>query len=325
MISTNTSNKGCGVKDRIEIDETDARILGILLEDSRTSLTEIAKNCKITVGAIRMRVLRLKTLGIIKAAIMLVNPHSLGYNCVADIGITTAVEDEIEVAEFLRSKLYNAHVVGRFIKYNVFAVVVLNNMQELVAIVEDLEANPKVKRVESMIWVEAVHLEHMDNLTLKPDFESVVKNNEKGRLDSSNVICIEEMPMDEVDRQIAKILSESASVAFSKIAGQLKISTGNVIRRYRRLRGTVLTHATIVVDLKKLGYCAFAFMFIKVANRGKMPEIYSQLLQIPNMAVAVRLLGPYDLNVDLFVRDFEELFEATEQIRRIQGIELTDT
>jgi DNA-binding Lrp family transcriptional regulator len=313
--------KGSKLGDRVRIDETDARILSTLLVESRTSLTEIGKNCRITPSAVRMRILRLKRRGIIKGEIMLVNPHSLGYKCIANLGITTAVENESEVTEFLKSKLYRAVGFGFLPKYNVFAVVALNNMQELATIIEDLETNPKVKRVETMIWAEAVHMEHFENLA----FEPVRKNVEKVSFKAPKAMSIEEAQIDDIDRQIARILSPNARIPFNRIADQLGISTKNVIQRYRKLKGTVLTHATINVDLRKLGYCAFAFMFIKVANRGKMPEIYSKLLQIPNMAVAVRLLGHYDLNVDLFVRDFEELFEATEQIRRIPGIELTDT
>ena len=312
---------GSKLRNKVKIDETDARILKTLLSESRTSLTEIGKNCQITPGAVRMRILRLKKLGLIKGEIMLVNPHSLGYKCIANLGITTAVGNENEVTEFLKGKLQTAVVFGSLPKYSVFAVVVLNNMQELAAIIEDLEAYPKVKRVESMIWAEAVHMEHFENLA----FEPVGRIVEKDSFKAPKAVSIEEVQIDEIDRQIARILSRNARMSFNRIAAQLGISTKNVIQRYRKLRGTVLTHSTINVDLRKLGYCAFAFIFIKVANRGKMPEIYSQLLRIPNMAVAVRLLGPYDLNVDLFVRDFEELFEATEQIRRIPGIELTDT
>jgi DNA-binding Lrp family transcriptional regulator len=268
-----------------------------------------------------MRILRLKKAGVIKGEITLVNPHSLGYKYVVDLGITTAVENEAEVAEFVKSRFYRPVVFGFLPKYSIFTILVMNSMQELAAIIEDLEANPKVKRVEALIWAEAAHLEHMENLCFRPEEYAEGKRN----IIWSSVVNVEEVKMDELDRKIAKILSQSARMPFNRIANRLGISTKNVIQRYNRLKGSVLTHSTILVDLTKLGYVAFAFVFIKVANRGKMPEIYSQLLQIPNMVVALRLLGHYDLNVDLFVKSFEELFEASEKIRRIPGIEVVDT
>ena len=312
---------GNKLKDQARIDETDATILKMLLIDSRTSLTKIAKTCKITVGAVRMRIKRLKKRGIIKSEVMLVNPHSLGYKCVVDLGITTPVEYEKEVTDFLREKLSRANVIGPFAKYNVFAVAPLKSIHELAGLVENLESHPHVKRVETMIWAEAVRMEHMEKLIIEP----FKKDSIRQKIESANAISLEEVKIDEIDRQIAKTLSQNARMSFNKIAEQLEISTKNVIKRYNRLRGTVLTHSTILVDLKKLGFNAFAFLFIKVANRSKMPDIFAQILQIPNMVVAFRLIGNYDLTATVFLKNFGELFEATDQLRKIPGIDLIDT
>jgi Lrp/AsnC family transcriptional regulator, regulator for asnA, asnC and gidA len=313
--------KGNDLKEQTRIDETDAIILKTLLVDSRTSLTEISKSCKITVGAVRMRIMRLKKDGVIKGEVVLVNPHSLGYKCVVDLGIKTSVEHEKEVADFLRAKLNKANVVGAFAKYNVFAVAPLKDIHELAGLVENLESHPHVKHVESMIWAEAVRMEHMERLVIKP-----LKNDlEKSNLKKVNAISLEEVELDEIDRQIAKMVSQNARMSFNRIAKQLGISTKNVIKRYNRLKGSVLTSSTIVVNLKKLGFNAFAFLFIKVTNRSKMPDIYAQILQVPNAVVAFRLLGHYDLTATIFLESFGELFEATEQVRKIPGIDFIDT
>lgn len=303
----------------MKTDQTDATILKTLLLESRTSLTDLAKKCKITPAAVRMRILRLKKAGVINGEITLVNPHALGYKYVVGLGITTAIENESEVKEFIKSRSDRPLTFGFLPKYNLFTVLVMNTMQELAAMIEALEANPKIKRVETMIWAEAAHLEHFENLCLSPS-----DSMEKRSPGWSSVVNVEEVKMDETDRKICRILANNARLPFKRIADQLGISTKNVIQRYNRLKGPVLTQSTVLVDLSKLGYVAFAFIFIRVANRGKMPEIYQKLLEIPNMVVALRLLGHYDINVDLFVRNFEDLFEATEKVRRIPGIEVVD-
>ncbi|MBM4400836.1 MAG: winged helix-turn-helix transcriptional regulator, partial [Crenarchaeota archaeon] len=94
-----------------KIDEIDAKILRTLLKESRTSFTEIAKDCKISVGAVRMRYKRLWKEGVINGEVMLVNPHSLGYKYISDLGITTAVENEKEVIKFLTHKPYISQMV----------------------------------------------------------------------------------------------------------------------------------------------------------------------------------------------------------------------
>jgi Lrp/AsnC family transcriptional regulator for asnA, asnC and gidA len=88
------------------IDEIDAKILRILLLESRTSFTDIAAECKITVTAVRMRYKRLWRDGVINGEKMLVNPHCLGYPYIADLGMVASVENEEEVKKLLESKPY---------------------------------------------------------------------------------------------------------------------------------------------------------------------------------------------------------------------------
>ena len=85
-----------------------------------------------------------------------------------------------------------------------------------------------------------------------------------------------------------------------------------------------MTLSTIALDLDKLGYKALAHLYIKVSNRSKIPEIYSQLLQIPNLIVIIRFIGSYDLYSAIALEDFEKMFEAYEKIRTINGIETTE-
>ena len=104
--------------DRIKIGEIDAKILRILLSESRTSFTAIAVECKITVTAVRMRYKRLWKEGVINGEKMLVNPHCLGYRHIVDLGIINAAEDEKEVAKFLESKPYISELVSPLGKFN---------------------------------------------------------------------------------------------------------------------------------------------------------------------------------------------------------------
>jgi len=323
------SKKGSKLQKRTRIDETDAKILKILLKESRTSFTEIAKNCKISVGAVRMRYKRLWKEGVIKGEVMLVNPHSLGYKYISDLGITTAVENEKEVIKFLMRKPYISQIAGPLGKYNIWAKVALYDTDNLTEILEDIETSPHIKHVDALIWVEAINIEYPENLIINPlntDNKQKTANNEQKTIQRipANNAQKTRIQIDETDRKIAIILSQNSRTPFRKIAQQLKISPKNVIQRYKRLRENVLTLSTITVDLNKLGYEAMASVFVKAANRSKMSEIHAQMLQIPNLIVSIRLIGAYDLYTAIVLRDFKELFNAQEQIRRIKHIEKTD-
>lgn len=303
---------------QVKIDIKDAKILKILLNDSRTSFTQIAKECQITVGAVRARYTKLKQEGIIKAEIMQINPRSLGYNCVADLGIITAFEDEKEVAEFLKSKSFMPSVYSAYYgKYNLATIIVLPNVEKLTRILELISVNQKIKRIDAQIWTETKNIDYPENLIIKPLIE-------KGKKISQATIEDGDVHLDEKDRYIIKTLSNNSRTPFSIIAKQLGVSTKNVIEKYMRLKGKVLTFSTISLDLTKLGYKANAHLFIKASRLSKMPQIQEQILQIPNIIYAVRLMGTYDMKALIALEDYENLFDINKQLRKIQGIEQSD-
>jgi DNA-binding Lrp family transcriptional regulator len=235
--------------------------------------------------------------GIVKGEVTLVNPHSLGYQYISDLGITTAVENEKEVMKFLTSKPYISHIAGPLGKYNIWAKVALHDTQDLTEILADIETNPHIKNVDALIWVEAINIEYPENLVINPrntnDKQKPANNEQKPTQKiSTNNTEKTQVQIDETDRKIALILSQNSRTPFRKIAQQLDISTKNVIQRYKRLRENVLTRSTITVDLNKLGYSAMASVFVKAANRSKLPEIHAQLLQIPNFSARARARFP---------------------------------
>ena len=115
-----------------------------------------------------MRYKRLWRDGVINGEKMLVNPHCLGYRHIVDLGITTKVEDEKEVAKFLENKQYISALTGPLGKYNFLGKVALRNLNSLHEAISDLESNQKIKHVDALIWAEAVNVEFPQNLIIKP-------------------------------------------------------------------------------------------------------------------------------------------------------------
>ena len=306
----------------VKIDEIDAKILKILLLESRTSFTAIAKECKITVTAVRMRYKRLWRDGVINGEKMLVNPHCLGYQHIADLGMVIAAENREEVKKFLESRPYIGELIGPLGPYRFWGKVALRDLNKLHDIIEDLESNGNIKHVDALIWAEAVNVEYPQNLIIKPlDCPDTQKIIEQPALTNHNYALLD---LDDVDKRIATILSQNSRTPFKKIAAQLQISSKTVIQRYKKLRENLLTLSTVTINLNKLGYKALGNLFIKVSNRSKMPEICSQLLQIPNMIVIIREMGAYDLYCAVVLEDFEKLFEVYEKIIKIVGIEMAE-
>jgi Lrp/AsnC family transcriptional regulator for asnA, asnC and gidA len=303
---------------KTNIDEIDVVILKKLLNESRTSFTEIAKDCNISIAAVRMRYKHLWKTGIINGETMLVNPYSLGYKYVCLIGMIVTKENEGEAAEFLERKPYIPIIFRDFGKYTFGSQVALRNIDELSKIQQDLEKSLLIKHVDSLILVNNVLIEHPENLIIKP-FSGKIEQ-------EPNPIAFTETEtqIDEKDRKIAKILTQKSRTSFRKIAEQLGVSTKNVIERYKTLRENVLTLSTITVDLNKLGYPAGADLFIKLTNKGMTPEVTTELLKTPNLIVLINYVGIYDLFAYAIFEDFQEYFKMIDRVKRIQGIDQLD-
>jgi Lrp/AsnC family transcriptional regulator for asnA, asnC and gidA len=76
--------------EKIEIDETDKKLLALLQENSETPYVKLAKHLGISSSGVHKRVKRLMRAGVIKKFVALVDPGSLGKKLKAFVGISTS-------------------------------------------------------------------------------------------------------------------------------------------------------------------------------------------------------------------------------------------
>jgi Lrp/AsnC family leucine-responsive transcriptional regulator len=100
----------------MELDDKHWKILGLLQEDARISLTTLARRVGLSVPATSERMKRLEELGVVVAYRALVSPQKVGYTVTALIGITTPQPDKARLLKLLNSKsevLECFHVTGQ--------------------------------------------------------------------------------------------------------------------------------------------------------------------------------------------------------------------
>ena len=83
------------------MDETDTKILEILVKNARTSFLDMAKKLHISESTVRNRVNSLEKNGTIKKYSAIVEPSKLGYGSVALVGIDCKPENFLSVAKRL--------------------------------------------------------------------------------------------------------------------------------------------------------------------------------------------------------------------------------
>jgi Lrp/AsnC family transcriptional regulator for asnA, asnC and gidA len=322
------------VNDRPKIDEIDIKILKALLNDPRTSFAEIAEDCGMSTNTIRMRHKRLKETGVITGATMQINPKFLGYNCIALLNIQTAANEEKSVHEFVKNIPNIIDVFQPIGNYNVHALAVLKSTDELACTVDCIKSNPFVIDVREYIWVDAMRTDHPKNLVIEP-FDGLPHTAEMLPKDENPKPVVSPQPvaeateeshsdesfeLDNVDRAIIAIVSKNADMSFRKIAKKIGISTQSVIRRYNRLRKTVLPYSSITVDIRKLGYIGIALFYLKTSHQHTTSNVFDELLRVPNVIAACKCLGTSDIFAVAPFSDVEQLYEVKQGICKTPGV-----
>jgi len=92
----------------IVLDEKDKMIIDMLMKNSRTPITEIARKLGITDVAVKKRLEKLEREGVILGYTIKINPSKLGYESIAIVGLDVEPEhllkaiDEIKVRDYVK-------------------------------------------------------------------------------------------------------------------------------------------------------------------------------------------------------------------------------
>jgi DNA-binding Lrp family transcriptional regulator len=78
------------------------------------------------------------------------------------------------------------------------------------------------------------------------------------------------------------------------------------------------------LNLKKLGYYGYASYNIKVSSKNWVNEVFEEIVKIPNVIAALKLLGTYDINAVAPFSSPSQLMGIYGAISRITGIEKID-
>jgi Lrp/AsnC family transcriptional regulator, regulator for asnA, asnC and gidA len=312
------------------MDEIGVKILKTLLVEPRTTLTELAKECKISVQAIRSRYECMKKSGIINGAIMQINPKSLGLNCCGVVKIFTDGKQGTEIDEYFAAQPWPAVTFPSSNNKYLIKTVGVPNVDVMGKTVGELSAFSHVKFVESDIWIDELNMVHPENLIIPPDEkydlkafkEKSAKQDSKSATRTLSNQSSKDMHIDEVDRKIAKLLAENARLSFSRIAKQVGITTKTVIMRYNRMKKNNILHfSSVSVNLEKLGYNAMAVIMIKLAKGASTLEVFDQIIKMPNFIITQRTLGSHDLCTTIPLKNFEQLFEVQKVLLDIDSVE----
>ena len=140
---------------KFRLDEVDHQILDILIDNTRTPFTDIAKKLKISAGTVHVRVKKMEEAGIIVGSSLTLDYKKLGYAFIAYVGVflqktsqTKFVLERINEIPFVTV----AHVTTG--KFNIFCKIRAKDTEHAKQIIFELDDIEGVYRTETMISLE---------------------------------------------------------------------------------------------------------------------------------------------------------------------------
>jgi Lrp/AsnC family transcriptional regulator for asnA, asnC and gidA len=132
--------------------------------------------------------------------------------------------------------------------------------------------------------------------------------------------------LDKLDFAILTELQKDGRKSFTDIAHSLKVSVGTVRNRYNVL---IKNHTlTIIgrVDPEKIGFHAYAHIFIKVRPVTELENVAGKIAKFPEVSFLAMTSGQYDLEVNVQCRTNDHLIKLMdERIHKIKGVFETQT
>ena len=140
---------------KFKLDDTDHQILDMLIENTRTPFTDIAKKLGISAGTVHVRVKKMEEAGIITGSSLTLDYKKLGYSFIAYVGVFLHKTSQTQfVLERINEIPYVtvAHVTTG--KFNIFCKIRAkdtSHAKEIIYRIDDIEG---VTRTETMISLE---------------------------------------------------------------------------------------------------------------------------------------------------------------------------
>lgn len=131
--------------------------------------------------------------------------------------------------------------------------------------------------------------------------------------------------IDEIDREIIRILQQNGRSSFAEMAAQLKLAPSTVQQRTTRLIDTGIIKVRAVTDNQTLGINVTATIAIK-ADGTRLRQISEELGNISEVSYVVICTGTYDLLIEVGCRDNDHLLSLiSDKLAKVKGVREMET
>jgi Lrp/AsnC family transcriptional regulator for asnA, asnC and gidA len=248
----------------------------------------ITANLGVAKSTVYRRIHNIINKGIIKI-VVIPNPMQLGYEAIADIGITVKQRSPEEVARELAShrSTYSVFLVSGI--FDIIAEVRFSSPSILAKYV-----NTEVNEIEGVRERETV-------LYIRPrryyNFFWPAPLLSDDRMTTLSGISTRHEPtykIDDIDRNILKILSQDAMISLAKIKTKLGISESTVWKHLQNMREKDIFRTDVVINPEALPNEVWVEVFIHTSHR-RIHDVIDDVLGYNEVKFASESLGRFNI------------------------------
>ena len=133
------------------------------------------------------------------------------------------------------------------------------------------------------------------------------------------------MKLDNIDITILEMLKKDARISFREIARKIDVSPDTISNRFERLKKQgVIVNSTVIINPIKIGY-SFITRFGIDVKPAYSSQVLEEIIKIPSVIVASKLVGKYDLISIIVIKNFKHLCELRDHILEMPYVEKVET
>jgi DNA-binding Lrp family transcriptional regulator len=136
---------------KYNVDSTDSKIIGLLINDGRMNNNQLADKLGIGEATVRRRIDKLIQCGIIRGFSVLLDYRRLGNTLKATIHLKISGSNLDKIASFLKKTKYSCGVYRVIGKYNLYAEIISENIEEFQTLIDILNEMENIEEVDYQI------------------------------------------------------------------------------------------------------------------------------------------------------------------------------
>ena len=275
------------------MDKTDRKLLALLLEDSRTPITILAKNLHVSREVTQYRLERLVRTGVIKSFFADINLTRMGYIGAAFFLIVKSTQYH-ELKSYVESSPFVSWAAEWSGNYSIGMTIIGKTIQEL-----DDRVKLILKKFSNSIISHIFILHRKNTFFYEKHFNEKTFHKEKKRIVNYSI--------DKIDFKLLKSLSINSRENTVTLANNVKLSAVAVAKRIKKLEEAgYIEKYSIFIDITKLKYYQYS-IFIDNKELQDLGLLKSYLATHKSVNFIAEYIGEQFFEFGIFVKEPYEL------------------